>query len=147
MIRTDIDIEINHPAADVFAYISNFENNPKWQSGMVDCQFTSEGEFGVGSTYKQIAKFLGRTIESHFEVTAYQPGRTVTAHTTSSTFPIQFTRTVESLDANRTRVTAIITGDATGIFKLAEPLLGGMVQRQIEGDYARLKTILETQNT
>ena len=144
MIRSEIDIEIDRPADEVFAYISNFENNPQWQSGMVDCQFTSAGEFGVGSTYKQIAKFLGRTIESNFEVIEYEPGRTVKAQTTSSTFPIQFKRSVEPIDTNRTRVTAIITGDATGIFKLAEPLLGRMVQGQIEGDYNRLKTILES---
>jgi hypothetical protein len=40
-------------------------------------------------------------------------------------------------------VQAIIEGDASGLFKIAEPLMKRMVQRQISGDYANLKGILE----
>jgi hypothetical protein len=39
---------------------------------------------------------------------------------------------------------ALIRGDATGLLKLAGPLLVRMTQRQIEGDYAWLKQGLET---
>jgi hypothetical protein len=44
-----------------------------------------------------------------------------------------------------TLVTAIIEGDASGFFKLAEPLLARMVQGSVNADYANLKYILETQ--
>jgi hypothetical protein len=40
-------------------------------------------------------------------------------------------------------VTAIIEGDASGFFKLAEPLLARMVQRSVVSDYQNLKQILE----
>jgi hypothetical protein len=42
-------------------------------------------------------------------------------------------------------VSAIIEGDASGFFKLAEPLLARVVQRSVDGDYANLKHLLETQ--
>jgi hypothetical protein len=41
-------------------------------------------------------------------------------------------------------VTAIIEGDASGFFKLAEPLLARMVQRSVNSDYRNLKRILES---
>ncbi len=111
---------------------------------MQEARFTSEGPLGVGSTYAQVAKFLGRRIQSTFEVLEYEPERMVKATTTSGSFPITFTRMVEPAEGG-TQVTAIIEGDASGFFKLAEPLLARMVQRSVDADYANLKRILETQ--
>lgn len=45
----------------------------------------------------------------------------------------------------RVAVTAVITGDASGFFKVAEPMMRPMVRRSIESDYDRLKTLLESQ--
>ena len=74
MIRVETSVHINRPGDEVFAFISNFENNPLWQSGQVEARFASEGPLRVGSTYDQVAKFLGRRIESTFEVLEYEPG-------------------------------------------------------------------------
>jgi uncharacterized membrane protein len=120
MIKIETSVAINRPPEDVFAYISNFENNPEWQLGMQEVRFTSEAPLRVGSTHAQVAKFLGRRIQSTFEVLAYEPGRMVKASSTSGSFPITFTR-------------------------MAEPLLAPMVQRSVNADYANLKHILETQ--
>ena len=144
MTHVEISIDIDRPPAEVFAFISNFENNPRWQSGMVAAKFTSEGPLAVDSTYVQISKFLGRRIESSFEVIEYEPNKMVKARTTASSFPIQFMRSVEPL-GDGTRVKAVIEGEARGFFKLAGPLLDPMVQRQIEADYANLKRILEAE--
>ena len=122
MIRVEATVTVNRPSEEVFAFLSNFENNPRWQSGMQEASFTSQGPLQVGSTYAQVAKFLGRRIESTFEVIEYEPHRLVKATSTSGSFPITFTRTVEPGSGN-TQVRAIIEGDASGFFKLAEPLM------------------------
>jgi uncharacterized membrane protein len=142
VIRVETSVFVRRPPEQVFAFISNFENNPEWQSGMVAARFTSEGPLGVGSTYTQVAKFLGRRVESTFEVIAYQPGRMVKATSTSGSFPITFTRFVEPQEGG-CQVTAIVEGDASGFFRLAEPLLAGMVRRSIKADYVNLKAMLE----
>lgn len=144
MIRVETSVVINRPPEEVFAYISNFENNPRWQGGMKEARFTSQGPLGVGSTYAQIATFLGRRVESSFEVIDYQSNRLVKATSTSGSFPITFTRIVEPVD-DGTQVSAIVEGDATGFFKLAQSLLARMVQRSVDADYASLKEILEVQ--
>jgi uncharacterized membrane protein len=141
-----VNVDIKRPSSDVFAYISNFENNPKWQGGMVSAVSTSEPPFGVGSTYTQVAQFLGRRIDSKFEVIAYEAGKMVQAKTVESSFPIQFTRSVEEMEG-ATRVTAVIEGDASGFFKLLSPLLDLITRKSITKDYANLKHILEKNQT
>jgi uncharacterized membrane protein len=143
MIKVETKVLIERPSDEVFAYISNFENNPKWQSGQLEARFTSEEPLGVGSTYDQVAKFLGRRIVSTFEVLEYEPNRKVKASSTSGSFPITFTRMAEPRGEGA-EVTAIIEGDASGFFKLAEPLLKRMVQSSVDADYQNLKRILES---
>lgn len=141
MIEVSAIVHIDRPPEEVFAYLSNFENNPQWQSGMVSAVWTSDGPLAVGSTYDQVAKFLGRKIESSFEVLEYESGRMVKATSTGGSFPITFTRRVEPSESGA-RVTAIITGEASGFFKIAEPMLQRMVQRSVTSDYQNLKLIL-----
>lgn len=142
MIKVETTVQIDRPSEEVFTYISNFENNPEWQSGQLKAKFTTDGPLRVGSTYDQVAKFLGRQVVSTFEVVEYEPNRKVKASSTSGSFPITFTRMVEPSDEG-SEVTAIIEGDATGFFKLAEPLLKVMVKNSVDADYQNLKRILE----
>lgn len=142
MIRVETSVHIERNPDDVFDFISNFENNPRWQSGMVSAKFISQAPLRIGSTYSLVAKFLGRPVISTFEVIEYEPNRMIKAASTSGSFPITFTRIVTPHN-NGTLVSAIIEGDASGFFKLAEPILGRMVQRSVEGDYRNLKQILE----
>ena len=51
MIEVGASVFIQRPIAEVFGIISDFENNPRWQSGMVEAKFTSDGPLRVGSTY------------------------------------------------------------------------------------------------
>lgn len=137
-------ISINRPPAEVFAFIANPENNPKWQNGMVSCQITSEGEWGLGSTYAQQAKFMGRDIVSKFEITQYEPGRLIQGDTLESSFPISFTRIVDPDESGAgSKVQAIVSGDASGFIKIFTPLMNWMVGRSIRADYRRLKALLE----
>ena len=145
MIEVRASVFIQRPIAEVFDIISDFENNPRWQSGMVEAKFTSGGPLRVGTTYDQVAKFLGRRVISSFEVIALEPERLIKITSTSGSFQITVTRITEPLEGGA-QVTAIVQGDAGGFFKLAEPLLARLVQRSVSKDYANLKRLLEADN-
>ena len=136
-------IEITRPAADVFDYIANMELNPTWQGGMRECHFTSEPPLDVGTTYAQVASFLGRRIETNFIVTDFEPDESITIESVESTFPIKVTRTVEALGPNHCRVSARIEGGPGGLLALLSPLMKPVAQRSVRGDYRRLKSLLE----
>lgn len=143
MIVTSIDATIHRPAAEVFAFISDFSKNPTWQSGMKSCEWITEPPLRVGSQYLQRAGFLGRDINSTFEVIEYEADSRVKAHTIESTFPITFTRWVTPLDDGSCRVQARIEGDSSGFFRIVEPLMAPLVRRSIRKDYEKLKELLE----
>lgn len=136
-------VEVERPADEVFAFVADAENNPRWQRGMRSCRWVSDPPIGVGSVYEQEASFLGRTIRSTFEVVAYEPDRSITIETIESTFPIRVTRSVEPVGDGRSRVSAIVRGDPTGVFSIFAPALRWMVRRSVRGDYRRLRELLE----
>lgn len=143
MIEVRISIFIQRSPGEVFDYISDFENNPHWQSGALEALKTSNGELSVGSTYTQVAKFLGRQVQSNFIVTEYEPGRMVKMESDSGSFPIAVTRMVHP-EGEGSRVRSLVEGEPKGYFKITEPILGRMVRRSVEADYDRLKQILES---
>lgn len=137
--------EVARPANEVFAFFSDASNNPKWQRGMVSCEWTSEPPITVGSTYEQKARFMGRDIVSTFVVTRLDPGRLVEIETIESTFPIQVVRTVEPIDQGSCRVSASITGGPDrGLLRLASPLMRSRAQKSVDADYDRLVQLLES---
>lgn len=143
MVHVVVSQEIHRPADDVFAYVADFENNPRWQRGMREASWTSEPPVEVGSTYEQVASFLGREIRTTFVVRGYEPGSRVTIESIDGPFPLLITRRVEPMGAGRCRVEADVRGDPSGFFRLAGPVLGWLVRRSVRSDYRRLKRILE----
>lgn len=129
---------IPKPASEVFEFFSDASNNPQWQKGMVSCTWASDDPIAVGSTYEQVATFMGKEIRSTFSVTEYEPGRRIVIDTIESTFPIHVERKVEPINNVSCRVSAVISGGPGGVMKLLARLTDKMAQRSIEADYDRL---------
>lgn len=143
LMQMQSSLQIARPAAEVFAVVSDFSRNPEWQSGMRSATWTSEPPVAVGSTYEQVARFLGRDVSTNFEVVAFEPGRSISIESRESDFPIQVTRSVEPVDEHRCVVTADVSGEPGRFFGLLGPLLSRMAERSIRADYQRLKELLE----
>lgn len=142
-MKLSSSVEIDRPAAEVFAVISDFSRNPEWQRGMRSAHWTSEPPIRVGSTYEQVASFLGRDVVTTFEVVAHEAGRSTTIESRQSSFPITVTRAVEPLGPDRSRASAHIIGEPGRFFRLFGPLLGLIAERSVRRDYERLRQLLE----
>ncbi len=143
MLEVQASIDIDRPAEVVFDFIADMANNPRWQGGMRECRWTSDPPLRFGSTYEQEARFLGRTIVSSFEVVEFEPGERIRIRTTGGSMPIDVTREVASRGDGQSHVRAIVRGDSSGLFRLAEPLMKLLVGSSVRSDYRRLKEILE----
>lgn len=142
MIEVNERIEVEKPPHEVFAFWSDWSNNPKWQSGMESCTWTSEPPLRLGSTYDQRASFLGRPIVSSFEVVEYEPDTMVRIRTTKSTLPLDITRRVSPGPNGGTTLNATIRGEPGGVMRFLNPLTKRMVARNVHRDYQRLKDLL-----
>jgi uncharacterized membrane protein len=141
MLKIESTTLINRPVEEVFAVLSNVENNPKWSSAFLEVNKTSEGPVGVGTTWRGVGKFLGKRIEVEIEQTEYEPNQKSTQKSTLP-FPVNQQMSFERVDGG-TRVNLLFEADPGGFFKLAEPLLASMAKRNIEGELANLKDLMD----
>lgn len=142
MFKVEIGTVIHRPVEEVFAVLSNLENNPKWDSVALEAKKTSEGPIGVGTTWRIVQKALGQRLEIEAEFTEYEPNQKTTLKSKSGPFPVAVRRTYETVEGG-TRVSHIFEIKPGGFFKVAEPLLMSMVKRGIETDLATMKDLME----
>jgi uncharacterized membrane protein len=89
-----------------------------------------------------VSEFLGRRIETEYEVTEYEPNRITAWKTVSGPLPLTFRRIFERVQGG-TRVTIRYEVEPRGFFRLVEPLVVSMGKRQLEGDFPKLKELME----
>lgn len=142
MTKVKTSIWIARPAVDVFNYVADPENIALWAGPVLEAKKTSPGPVGVGTTSTRKTQLLGRTMESNYEITAYEPGQLYKDKTTSGPVNIESLVTFKENNGG-TEVT--IEGDieAGGFFKLAEPVMARVIGRQVETDAQTLKDLLE----
>jgi uncharacterized membrane protein len=77
---------IERPLEEVFRFAGDSENNPKWLGVFEKVQKTSEGPLGVGTTFKDVARMMGRRFETQSELTDYVPNRLYARRVTTGPF-------------------------------------------------------------
>lgn len=142
MISFQVSIEINRPLEEVFAYLSNLENNSEWRSSSFEARKTSEGPIGVGTRYRMVNNILGLRLENEAEVIEYEPNRKCTNRSTSGPLPITAQRIFERVKGG-TRVRFVVEVEPRGFFKLVEPFLARLARRRVVTDAAHLKNLME----
>jgi len=142
MIKVELSVVIKRPVEEVFAFLSDLENNLKWRSSQIEVQKTSTGPIGVGTTYRMVNNVLGHRLETEAEVTEYEPNRKFTSIDKSGNFPLVAQRFFEPVKGG-TRVRLVLKAEPGGFVKLAEPLVASMGKRRFETDVANLKDLME----
>jgi len=142
MIDLTIDTRIARPAADVFAYVTDPERLPSWQTNTISS--VPDGPMAVGTRLREVHRAPGgKELASVVEVTAYEPGRAFALHVVEGT-PVDLRIELEESDgATLMRLRAF--GRLTGAMRLAQPLLQRVLRRQFARQCETLKRLLETQ--
>jgi uncharacterized membrane protein len=144
MFRLEHSVVINRPIEQVFEYVTNIENAPKWKSRLLEIKRTSEGPVGVGTTQTSVGQFLMWRPQTNVEITEYAPNRKVGFKTTSGPVSAMGEFTFESVEGG-TRVTLVSGMKPTGFLKLVGPILARWPQSHLETEFAKLKELLEAQ--
>jgi uncharacterized membrane protein len=145
-IREELSVVIGRPVEEVFAFATDPENDPLWQSTSLETEMTSGEPVGVGTTFRNTSKFLGRRIETAYEVTEMEPPRRQCVKIVSGPIPGSGCYLFEPAEGG-TRFTQTFDAEVGGFFSLAEPLVARAIRRQTEADMATLKDVLEAGGT
>ena len=135
-------VTIRRPPGEVFAFMADGLNGPKWRSGVLDIAHVSGS--GVGATYKQGVKGPGgRRVDADYRVTAYEPNSRLAFEAIAGPVRPTGEYVLEELDGG-TRLTFALQAELGGIKKL---LMGGAVQKTMDSEVQateRLKSLLES---
>ena len=72
MAAFENSVTIQRPIEEVFAYLADFENTPRWNYTIEETRKTSPGPVGVGATYRQ-TRTIPRRSEEMFVIIAFDP--------------------------------------------------------------------------
>jgi len=120
-------VETDASPAAVFAYLSDFTNTNEWDPGTVKTVKVS-GDGGVGTTYDNTSKFMGRETELTYEVVEHRPdslfalrgeNKSVVAHDSMEIVP----------QGSGSRVTYTADFEFKGIGKFVAPLLSPALKK------------------
>lgn len=142
MINLDFGILVDRPMKDVFAFVSNPNNISQWNSTVVSLQQATPGVVGVGSKFKTVGEMMGRRIEGEMQVTAYEPDTKCGFQVNAGPMQVNLILSFKTVGTG-TKVSLNAQGNPGGIFKLAEGVMAGQVKSMMEGNLARLKSVLE----
>ena len=136
-------VTIQRPAGQVFAFLADFENIPRWNYAIEDTSKLSAGPVGVGTRYCQTRSVPGRSTES-FEVTVFEPASRLAIH--GKIGPFQATMRYElEARAGATRVVNNVELDPSqAMLKLAAPLATPRIKAAVAENLGKLKLVLES---
>lgn len=144
MIKMEQSVIINRPQEVVFAFVANPENETKWQADLVEAKFTTNGTVGIGSKGRDRRQFMGKPVETTWEVTEYQPDHKMAFRVITGPIPFHGAYLFEPV-AGGTKFTFSAWAKTKGLSKLFDPLVNRMGRKQYERDLAALKAVLETE--
>lgn len=143
MIKVEESIVIKRPIEEVFAFLADQTNAPRWQSGLLEVRRTTDGPLGIGTKHTAVRKFMGRRVEASNEYVVYEPNKEVTFTGTANSADFKHSYITEST-AEGTKVTSKMEMESKGLFGLAEPLITPSLRREFVASLGELKDMLES---
>ena len=143
MFEIEETVTIEQPIERVWAFVMDEANDPLWQTTLTDVHRLSEGLMAVGTRVSESRRFLGRTIETVWEMTECEPPHRSSIASVKAPFAWQGTYLLEKTGEG-TRFTMRLQGNPGGFFRIAEPLLERFVRREMTGNLGNLDDVLES---
>jgi carbon monoxide dehydrogenase subunit G len=133
---------IAQPIERVWTFVMDETNDSLWQTTLTDVHRLTDGPMGVGSQVSESRRFLGRTIETVWEMTECEAPHRSSITSVKAPFAWQGTYTLEETGEG-TRFSMRLQGNPGGFFRIAEPLLERFVRREMAANLGNLNDVLE----
>ena len=142
MRRVQGTVFIAAPPAEVYAFLAEPTNVPRWQTGVISSERTSPPPTVAGSTGRVVIEVMGQRVTANTKVLEAVPGRRLALATSVSGMSV-----VGSLDLapaeGGTKVTFSSEVKAESIFMAPlERMVTDAVEKDLDASLARLKAAL-----
>lgn len=138
-----VSIVIARPIEVVFSYISNYEHDSQWRSGVIEMTQTPPGDAHIGTKTREVALFFGKKRVTLAEITHYEPNRKIAfAGLMANSIPVSGSRAIERI-GDHARFIYKAKVELSGFYLLIAPLMAAILRRRFTHDLQRLKDQLE----
>ena len=134
-VHAEVVIDIDRSPEDVYAYLTDVSNLPKWQSGV----YSARRE---GSQIHESRHMLGRELSTTLEIEEEDPPRVFALRAVNSPVPFSVRHELEP-SGGGTRLTVTGEGDAGMLPGFAAGIMARRAEKQFRKDFERLKRLLE----
>jgi carbon monoxide dehydrogenase subunit G len=133
--------QIQRPADEVFAFLADPTNLPRWQMSLIAVRPHRRGPLRPGVEVTETRHFLGRTMETTWVCTEHLPSRRSVIE--SDEGPVPF-RGIWELEANGAATEFTWTLETGGLAaRLANAVAARAARQALTEDALRLKQLLE----
>jgi uncharacterized protein YndB with AHSA1/START domain len=91
MRRVEASGEIGATPDEVFDFLADPANLPRWQTGIVSAERTSPDPVGIGSTARVVRELAGQHIAVDLAITGYEAGRRLVLESAVSGIAVEAT--------------------------------------------------------
>jgi uncharacterized protein YndB with AHSA1/START domain len=143
MISIEAGVSIARPPADVFAFVADVRNDPRWHTDVLEARLQGSEPIGVGSTFEiTIKPAMGET-GGTATVREYEPPRRVVFDVAMGKLRPTTTFTVVA-EGDGSHITRRIEMPTSGLLSLMAPFMSGAMRKRNVGFLANLKRVLES---
>jgi uncharacterized protein YndB with AHSA1/START domain len=136
MIRASWKTRIDRPAADVFDYLADLENEPSWNPDASNVVRTTDGAIGVGTTWEEDYGRIGHYVT---RVDRYDRPSALAFDARNPKTDAYVAFSLAPAGEAATDVSCEVKLTMHGFMRVMEPFLSPMIRRQIETE--RPKTL------
>jgi hypothetical protein len=143
MIAQESQLPIARPPAEVFAFVSDMTNAPRWQTGLHEVRRLTPGPLRVGTEHDFVRRFAGREVASRNRFVAFDPGRFVAFEFPQGAVTGRGSYRVEPDGHGGAVLTSRVELEPKGVMRLAQPVLARVLRHDVRRDDQALKAVLE----
>ncbi len=136
---------LDRPVEEVFAFIADVRNDPRWHTDVLEARLTNGVAVGKGSMFEIRTKPFMGVSGGTVTVLEYDPPGRIVFDVAMGMMRPTTTFSVTPEDGG-SRVTRRIDMEPTGMMRLMAPFMAGMARRRNTGFLKELKRVLESEN-
>lgn len=144
MIQLNDSITISRPPSEVFAFLADLNNIPKFQAEVLTSKVITTGPTKVGTRFTEEVKMGPMRTTTNCEVTEFSPDRMMAFKAISTSINYEGRFLVEPWEKGA-KLTIAGSVQPIGLWKLMQPIMKVEFKNGIKKELAAIKEILEKQ--
>lgn len=138
------EIVIQRPIGEVFDFIADERNEPRYNPQMTSVEQVTDGDIGLGTQFRADVMSGKRLLPVLIEFTTFDRPSRLGSRSTMSGMEIQGELIFEAVDASSTKMRWEWDLRPTGVLRLLKPLMVIMGRRQERDIWTSMKRCMES---